>query len=201
MTNILIFTGTALTTASFVPYLRDIIRHGARPRLVSWVIWSLLLGLMATVSVQERQWESALVAAVSSLGCLLVVGLGWRYASRGVTSLEKGTLIAALAGIALWFTLDNSLIVLIVALGIDALAYIPTIIHGWTDPEEESWQAYLLGAVGEGLVLCAALFQHASLVGILYPLYAATFGFAMVGIVLFSRWWYGAGEDGVLETY
>ena len=79
--------------------------------------------------------------------------------------------------------------------------YIPTIIHGWTDPEEESWQAYLLGAVGEGLVLCAALFQHASLVGILYPLYAATFGFAMVGIVLFSRWWYGAGEDGVLETY
>ncbi len=197
----LIIIGTLLTTISFVPYLRDIIRHGARPRLVSWVIWTVLLGLMASVSFQEHQLASAIVSTVSMFGCFSVVVLGWRYASRSITQLEKVTLVAAGLAIGLWFIFDQPLLALVAALAADCVAYIPTLIHGWTEPDEESWQAYAIGAVGELLVLVAAFAGHATLVGFLYPLYAGLFGLGMVGVIHFSRWWHGGGVDVAAETY
>lgn len=200
MTNILIFIGTALTTASFVPYLRDIIRHGARPRLVSWVIWSLLLGLMTVVSVEEKQWASALVAGVSAFGCLAVVALGLRYASRHVTRLERVTLVGALLGIALWFVVDSPLVVMMIALAVDALAYIPTFIHGWQEPEEESVLAFACAGVGEAIILVAVWMQHAPLLGMLYPFYAGVFSLAMVATIYASRFWYGTGDIEAAEA-
>ena len=200
MTNILIFIGTLLTTASFVPYLRDIIRHGARPRLVSWVIWSLLLGLMTVVSVEEKQWASALVAGVSGLGCLAVVALGLRYASRHVTRLERVTLMGALLGIALWFVVGSPLVVMMIALAVDALAYIPTFIHGWQEPEEESVLAFACAGVGEAIILMAVWMQHAPLLGMLYPLYAGVFSLAMVATIYASRFWYGTGDMEAVEA-
>lgn len=200
MTNILIFIGTALTTASFVPYLRDIIRHGARPRLVSWVIWSLLLGLMTVVSVEEKQWASALVAGVSGLGCLAVVALGLRYASRHVTRLERVTLMGALLGIALWFVVGSPLVVMMIALAVDALAYIPTFIHGWQEPEEESVLAFACAGVGEVIILVAVWMQHAPLLGMLYPLYAGVFSLAMVATIYASQFWYGTGDIEAAEA-
>jgi hypothetical protein len=183
MTKLLLFVGTILASAAYVPYIRDIMKHGVRPRLVSWVIWTLLLGLMTVVSVQERAWGSALATGVSTMGCLAVVVLGWNYATRGVTRFEAATFVAALAGIALWLTLDTPLVVMLVAIAIDAAAYLPTLVHGWQDPEEESWLAYAVGVVGEGAILAAILQQHGSFIAYAYPLYAVVFGMVMVGII------------------
>jgi hypothetical protein len=52
--------GTSLTTASVVPYIKDIIHGKTKPRIVSWAIWTVLLGIAAIVSFQERQMASAL---------------------------------------------------------------------------------------------------------------------------------------------
>lgn len=189
MTKILLLVGAAMATVAFVPYIRDILRHGVRPRLVSWVIWTILLALMAVVSVQEKQSASALTASITAVGCFAVVVLGWKYASRGVTQLEWWTLGGALVGLALWLLLDNPLLVMFVAIGVDALAYIPTIVHGWQDPEEESWVAFATGGVGELLVVTSALLEHANLIGLAYPVYATVFSLGMTGVILFSRWW------------
>lgn len=201
MANILLAIGTLLATVSFVPYIRDIIRHGTRPRLVSWTIWTLLLTLMAIVSVQEQQWGSALITTVSAIGCFTVVVLGRRYATRGTTQLEKSVLVAAVAGIALWLVVDNPLLVMIVALAIDAAAYLPTVIHAWQDPEEESWRSYLVGGLGQVLILIAVLARHADTVGVLYPAYAAVMNLAIVGVIFGSAWWYAKSDDLATESY
>lgn len=188
MTKLLLILGTVLATAAYAPYIRDIVWHGVRPRLVSWVIWTLLLGLMTVVSVQERQLGSALATGISTIGCLAVVVLGWRYATRSVTRYEIATLLAAVAGIALWLTLDNPLLVMVVAIAVDAIAYVPTLVHGWQNPEEESWLAFAVGVVGEGAILAAVLQQNATIVGYLYPLYAVVFGTAMVGLIALANY-------------
>lgn len=200
MTKIILVLGTLLTTISFVPYIRDIIYHGVRPRLVTWLIWATLLGLMTGVSIEERQVASAVVSVVSMIGCLAVALLGWRYASRSITGLEKLTLAVAGMAIVFWLLFDRPLVVLIAALVADLVAYIPTFIHGWNDPDEESWQSYAIGAVGELLVLLAAFSAQASFVGLLYPLYAGLFGFGMVGLIFFSRWWHDGGEEAATEA-
>lgn len=196
MSKLLLALGTVLATAAYAPYIRDIVRHGVRPRLVSWVIWTLLLGLMTVVSVQERQLGSALATGISTVGCLVVVALGWRYATRGVTHYELATLVAAGAGIALWLTLDNPLLVMVVAIAIDAIAYVPTLVHGWQNPEEESWLAFAVGVVGEGVILAAVLQQNATIVGYLYPLYAVVFGAVMVGLIALANYRDSAAADG-----
>ncbi|MBL8121409.1 hypothetical protein JNM87_01530 [Candidatus Saccharibacteria bacterium] len=194
MIKLLLIAGTILASAAYVPYIRDIVKHGVRPRLVSWVIWTLLLGLMTIVSVQERAWGSALATGVSTIGCLLVLLLGWNYATRGVTRFEVVIFLGALAGIALWLTLDTPLLVMLVAIAIDAAAYIPTLVHGWQKPEEESWIAFAVGVIGEGTILAAILHQHGSLLEYLYPLYAVIFGAAMVGAIWAASYQSNASE-------
>jgi hypothetical protein len=108
-------------------------------------------------------------------------------------------LVGALLGIGGWFVLDNRLAVMIVAVAVDAMAYIPTFIHGWQDPEEESVAAFAVAGVGELLILLAVLMDHASLIGILYPLYAGIFSFAMVATVYVSRFWYRTSRDSLFE--
>ena len=201
MTKLLLIIGTLLATISFVPYIRDILRHGARPRLVSWVIWTLLLGLMAIVSVQEKQWGSALVASISAIGCFAVVVIGYRYASRDVSNLEKVTLMAAVAGIALWFVVENPLVVMIVALLIDGIAYVPTIIHAWQDPEEESLAAYAVAGTGQVLVLSAVWLEHTTLVGLLYPLYASLFSLLMVSLIHISQYVSRESRERAVRSY
>jgi hypothetical protein len=127
--------------------------------------------------------------------------LGWRYATRDITRLEKAAVTGAVLGVALWLLIDNPMLALLAALAADCLAYIPTLVHGWTEPDEESWHAYGIGAVGESLILVVALAQHASWLGLAYPLYAAIFGTTMTAIILARRWWYGAGDDAVYESY
>lgn len=200
MTKILLFMGTLLTTMSFLPYIRDIIRHGARPRLVSWLVWSILMGLLTVVALQDGQLGSAVVSGVSTVGCLIVVALGWRYAARGVTRLEQTTLIAAAVGLIAWFTVDSPLLVMGIALAIDALAYIPTFIHGWQQPEEESLTAYGVGVLGGAIVIFSSWLMHAGILGYVYPVYAVTFGLVMVGCISISRW-YGAAGGFAAETY
>ena len=201
MANILLAIGTLLATVSFVPYIRDIIRHGSRPRLVSWMIWTILLTLMAIVSVQEHQWGSALITTVSAVGCFTVVVLGRRYATRGTTQLEKGVLVAAVAGIALWLVVDNPLLVMLVAITVDAVAYLPTVVHAWQDPDEESWRSYFVGGLGEVLILVAVVARHADTIGVLYPAYAAVMNLAIVGVIFGSAWWYGKSDELAIEPY
>lgn len=187
VSTILLTTGTSLVTLSIVPYIKDILQDRAKPRVISWAIWTLLLGLMAVVSWQEGQISSAVLATASTLACLTVSLLAVRYASMNFTYLERWSLFGAAVGIALWLLFDNPMLMLAAAITVDAIAYLPTFVNGWYNPYHESMSMFATSAIGSWLVLLAALLGHTTLHGLVYPLYSVTFGSIMIGILLTRR--------------
>jgi hypothetical protein len=184
---VLLTTGTSLVTLSIVPYIKDIIRGNAKPRLLSWAIWTLLLGLTALVSWQEHQMSSAALSAASMFGCFIVAVLAARYTNFEFTRLERYSLLGAVLGIGLWLLFDSPMLVLLTAITVDAVAYLPTFANGWHNPHHESMTMFVISAFGSGLVLIAAVLDHASSQGLAYPLYSVIFGSIMVGILLTRR--------------
>jgi hypothetical protein len=185
--TVLLTTGTSLTTISLVPYIRDILQGKSKPRLVSWAVWTLLLTLTAFVSWQQHQLSSAVLSGTSALGCFVVSLLAVRYASFELTRLEKYSLVGAVLGIGLWLMFSSPMLVLITALTVDSIAYLPTYVNGWYNPHHESMSMFVVSAIGSGLVLLAAISTHATSHGLIYPVYSVVFGSIMVAILLTRR--------------
>jgi ABC-type cobalamin transport system permease subunit len=184
---VLLMTGTALATFSVVPYIKSIVRGKAKPRAISWAIWTLLIGLMAVVSWQQHQLSSAVLSTASAIGCLIVTLLALRHVRFEPTRLERYTLLGAAIGIVLWLLFDNPMLVLTAALTVDSIAYIPTYVNGWRNPYHESMTMFIISAFGSGLVLLAAVLDRAAMSGIVYPLYSVIFGSIMIAILMTRR--------------
>jgi hypothetical protein len=60
-------------------------------------------------------------------------------------------MVAAMAGIVLWFITDEPNLAILLVLIADLLASIPTIIKSFKRPETESWIAYALSTIGFGI--------------------------------------------------
>lgn len=187
MALILLTIGTLFASLSSMPYLRDIIRRQARPRSVSWAIWAVLLGIMTIAAFREGQVASAALSAVSTIGCLLIVSVGWRYGSRNITVLDRVAIAGTVVGLgALLFTHD-AFITLVIMLVVDAIAYVPTLVHAWNEPGEESFLSWAMSLIGSAATVLAAVATHASVAGMLYPLYSLVFSLAMVGLLVSGR--------------
>lgn len=185
MGTVLTIIGVLLVTMAGVPYISAIIRGRVRPKLISWGIWTVLGVLTTLAALGESQIPSALVSAVAAVTCLTVVVLGWSRGSRRITRLDVVCLIGALAGLVVYFAARDPFLALAVSVTVDAIAFVPTLAHGWTDPDEESLSSFVYIVAGQGFVVAAALIGGATITGLLYPLYSLTFNGAMA-YVLFS---------------
>ncbi len=187
MVAIILGAGLLLSSISALPYLRDVTRGRARPRLVSWEIWAVLLSAMTYIGVREGQVASAVLSMVSVIGCTAIVITGWRHGSRALGRLDIIALIGAAIGIASLFVQNDAVLALAIMLVVDTIAYIPTLLHAWNDPEEESAVSWSVSAAGSVLTLVAAATAQASVTGLLYPVYSATFGVIMVVLLAIGR--------------
>lgn len=185
--TVLLTTGTSLATLSIVPYIRDIVQGRAKPRVISWAVWTLLLGLTAIVSWREHQVSSAVLSAASTVGCFVVVLLAVRHTSLTLTRLERFSLFGAVIGVGMWLLFDDPMLVLMTAITVDAVAYLPTFVNGWRNPHHESMSMFVTSAIGSSLVLQAAVLAHATSRGLVYPVYSLVFGSIMIGILVARR--------------
>jgi hypothetical protein len=186
MTNLLLFIGAGLVAFSGVPYIVALLRHQVRPKLVSWAIWTVLAIILTLSALREGQIPSALLSSITIISCGTILILGWRRSTMRITTLDAVCLVGALAGLVAYFMLGG-VAALIISVAVDALAYIPTLIHGYTDPDEESLASYAYAVAGEALVLGVALLSNATFAGLLYPVYVVVFNGLMTGLILVGR--------------
>lgn len=185
--TVLLIAGTILVTLAVVPYIRGVVQGRTKPRVISWAIWAVLISLMAIVSLQDHQTASAALSIVSTICCASVAILAIRQTSFTLTRLERFTLLGAVLGIGFWLIFKNPMLVLLTAVTVDGIAYLPTFVNGWHNPHDEAMSSYVISAAGSFLVLTAALLTHATVHGLVYPIYSVVFGCIMVGILLTRR--------------
>ena len=182
--------GSALTAAAALPYILDIGRGRAQPRIASWSIWAVVQAIGTASAFGAGQLPTACYTLLCAAGCAAVVFLGWRYGSREFGRLDAVCLTLAAEGVALlavatWVPgfIPTSWAVA-VSVATDFLAYLPTFHHAWRRPSEEPWVPYAMFGAAAALVLLVA--DYRILVGVIYPTYLFAADAAMVIMILAS---------------
>ena len=187
----LILLSAVIGAAGLYPYIKSTINGTVRPQLVTWSIWTVLAGVLTISALLQGQTASAALSAQAFIGCGLVVALGWGRGHIRLTKLDFFCLTGAVIGVGTLVLLRDPTISLLVAVTVDAVAFIPTLRHAWISPDEESFAAYALGAASATLALTVALMHHAGLNGMAYPVYSLVFNGATAIILLVSRQSFG----------
>ena len=182
--------GSALTAAAALPYILDIARGRAQPRIASWSIWTVVQAIGTASAFSAGQLPTACYTLLCAAGCAAVVILGWRYGSREFGRLDAVCVTLAAEGVALlavatWVPgfIPVSWAVA-VSVATDFLAYLPTFHHAWRRPKEEPWVPYAMFGAAAALVLLVT--DYRVLVGVIYPTYLFAADAAMVIMIVAS---------------
>ena len=158
----LTIASSALTAAAALPYVLDIVRGRARPRIASWGIWAVVQAVGTASAFSARQLPGACYTLFCAAGCAAVVFLGWRHGSRDFGPLDAVCVALAAEGVALLAVaavrprLVPMSWAVAVSVATDFLAYLPTFRHAWLKPGEEPWLPYALFGAAAALVLVVA---------------------------------------------
>ena len=184
MISALVTMGALISAAGSVPYILAVIKGTARPRLVSWGVWAVLAGVMTVSAFIEGAMASAVMTAITFIACATVTILGWQRRTGGINRVDMVCLVGAVLGITSLAIFKSPLIALTVSVAVDIIAFIPTLVHAWTSPYEESLTCFALSALGGTLAVLAVLAGEISVVALLYPVYSMVFnGLAALLIV------------------
>jgi hypothetical protein len=180
-----------LNVFGYVPYIRDIIRGRVQPQRVSWVIWMVLVGITAVNQVRNGGgWSSLFVISIAS-ACAIVALLSLRYGVGGSTRLDKGILGLALILMIYWMTVQDTHVSTVLAVAIDAVACLPTLIKTYRSPETETYAQWMISGTA-GLIAAFAV-TRIEWVLLLYPTYV----FVMNGMIVAAK--YSGERGGVRE--
>ena len=187
MTNILLIIGALIAATGSLPYMLATMRGTAKPQLVTWFVWTVLAGIMTISAYSEGQRASMMLSLSALVSCGIVVVLGWRQGQFQMSKMDIICLTGAAAGIGSLFILHDAFMALAVSIAVDIIAFIPTLIHGWNKPSEESLACFACAVIAAGISLGVAVYVHANVVGMMYPVYAVIFNGIMVGILMIGR--------------
>ena len=187
MISTLVTVAALISAAGSVPYILAVIRGTVRPRLVSWGVWAVLAGVMTVSALIEGAMASAVMTTITFIACAMVTVLGWQRRTGGINRGDVICLVGAILGLASLALFKNPLVALAVSVAVDIIAFIPTLMHAWTSPYEESLTCFALSALGGTLAVLAVLMGEISVAALLYPVYSMAFNTVAVLLLLSGR--------------
>lgn len=187
MINALLLLGALIALAGSVPYIWATYKGTVHPQLVSWFVWGVLAAVMTVSTYVSDARASTLLSLAGFLSCAAVAVLGWRQGRFTLTRIDIICLTGAFLGILALLIWRNPTVALIISVSVDVVAFVPTIMHGWKSPHEESLLCYVCAVVSAMMLLGVSVYAHAALIGMLYPLVSAVCNGLMSSILIAGR--------------
>jgi hypothetical protein len=136
-------------------YIRDMLRGKTKPNLVTWFIWAL-----APLIGSWLQWKagarfSILPVFMAGFNPVLVIIIALLI-KEGYWKIKTFDVVCgalAIFALILWLITKNLSLSVLFAILSDGLASIPTLSKSWTNPETETFTAYLGGIIANILGL------------------------------------------------
>ena len=141
---------------SFVPYVRDIFLGKTKPERMSWLIWAILGLILFFSQLAKGASDSLIMTGVMVAGDLFVFILAIKYGFGGFLKRNIVALIAAAIGLFLWYVTKEAAFALFIAMFIDAIGVILTVIKSYEKPATETVSSWIFCAIG-GLLGCVAV--------------------------------------------
>jgi hypothetical protein len=153
MKEILAFVAALLAVAGNVPYARDTIRGAIQPHPYTWLVWSVVSGITLFGILAKGGGVGAIPVAVSELFTILIFLFALKYGFRHVRRIDTLFLVVALLGLIPWFLTNDPTLSVIVVVGIDVIAFVPTLRKAWADAHTENKPLYASNVARHVLIL------------------------------------------------
>lgn len=138
-----------------VPYMREVIRGTVRPHAYTWFVWTIVSLVVFFGQVAKGAGIGALPTAASEIFTVIIFLLSLRHGFERVTKIDTVFLIIALLGLIPWALTSDPTLSVITVVGIDVVAFIPTLRKTWQEPKTETPLLYALNVVRHSLALFA----------------------------------------------
>lgn len=135
-----VLAGVLVAIAYFL-YIYAILKKGAKPCRVTWFTWAILDVVIVTGMIAKCALNSQM--AMITMGALVVAILSVKYGKKGWNWVDVSCLAGAAAGIFFWWLSGNSIVGLLIVLGVNCLGSFSTFVSVWEDPSRESRTAWL----------------------------------------------------------
>jgi hypothetical protein len=173
--TILLLIGSLLTVVAVVPYLIATIKRKTKPRIVTWFVWMTLTGISCAAAFVDGQLPTAIFLLCASIGTMSVVIFGWKFGSKKFSKLDAICLLGAIIGILFWIIFNSPAIAVLATIAVDFIGGIPTQIHSWTRPNEETLSQFILAFIAAVCVFVTI--SDWKITAIAYPLYLVVMNF------------------------
>jgi hypothetical protein len=179
--------GSAIAALGTLPYIMETIKGTTKPRVVSWLTWSLLMFLATAGCLAAHQYASAIFSLFGAIATGFIVIAGFKYGDRHFAALDIACMGGVLLGLILWRVFNSPSLAVWAAIIIDFVGLIPTLKHSWMLPEEETVATYILVFVGGVLTVAASsTISGWSVTSVGYPLYSAL-SLGLVACIVYFR--------------
>lgn len=162
-----IVAGT-LATIAYIPYIIGMLRGRTRPNKASWIIWTIVGGLLAITYFLEGDLKAIWVPLVYFIGPLVIAVLSFRYGYSRWSKLDYACVVFAIISIIPWIFSNDPTITLLLNVMIDTAGAIPTYVKSYREPETEDFTAWFIFFIANTLELFAISKWNLSAI---YPIY------------------------------
>lgn len=169
-----------LNLLGYIPYVRDIFRHKVKPHRITWGVWTILTTITAFNQVVNGGGYSSLFFISTALLVSIVFILSFKYGVGGASKIDLICLGLAIILLIYWVTLQETYISTVLAVIIDGIGAIPTIIKTYKKPETESYPQWTLAGIAGIFTMLAV--PRIDWILLIYPLYVVLMNATIVGI-------------------
>ena len=182
---ILIVLGSVLTIVAIIPYLIEVISKKTKPRIVSWLVWTIITSIAAIAALVDRQYPTAILLFSAALETLAVVLLGWKNSDKTIEKIDVVCFAGAAIGIILWQVLDSPAIAVIATVVADFIGGIPTLLHSWKKPQEETWITFFISFMG---AVCTLLvISDWRITSFAYPFFLVVINLVFTSVIILRK--------------
>lgn len=153
MKTVIALIAALLAIVGNVPYLRDIIKKKVQPHPYTWLVWSIVSCIIFFGQVAKGAGIGALPTAASEIFTIIIFFFSLKYGFKNIHKIDTLFLVIALLGIIPWIMTKDPTISVIIAVGIDLTAFVPTIRKTFRSPKTETPTLYITNVLRHILML------------------------------------------------
>jgi hypothetical protein len=182
--SFLLVLSSLITVVAVIPYLNAVAQGRDKPKIATWIVWAALAWVGAAASLANHEIPATVFTFTTGLESAAVAVLGYRYGDRKFSKLDIGCLIAASFGLLMLLVLKSPTAAVITVICTDTIGTIPTWVHSWRKPYEETWITYVAFLFSEIIVL--ALADLSVFTAYAYPVFYFIEDGTLAAFILFS---------------
>ncbi|MEN9613915.1 MAG: hypothetical protein RLZZ347_222 [Candidatus Parcubacteria bacterium] len=153
MKEILAVVASIIAIFGNIPYLKDVISKRVQPHPYTWFVWTLVSAIAFFGQLAKGAGIGALPTASAELFTVIIFFFSLRYGFKHINRTDTYFLIIALLSLIPWILTKDPTFSVVIVVGIDLIAFIPTLRKTWLIPHSETPTLYRMNVLRHILTL------------------------------------------------